>query len=247
MAAFATVTTAAGWGALLMLGAACGSFGALVLVERDRVPAEWLLVGPFRFRPAAPSPRGRLMLVTALQAGAFWALFLGAFPLLIAAVESRWRLRVPVPVDGNRGARAVVGVALLLIATSLGVWSALSMSARGQGTPLPSSMPRCLVVAGPHRLVRNPMAVAGIVQGVAVGLLLGSWLVVAYALCGSLAWNSLIRPLEEDDLEQRFGEEFVAYRARVRCWIPRAGPVPLTTRCGRGRPADRGTRARRRG
>jgi protein-S-isoprenylcysteine O-methyltransferase Ste14 len=76
------------------------------------------------------------------------------------------------------------------------------------------------VIAGPYRYVRNPMAVAGIAQGVAVGLLLGSWLVVIWALCGSLVWNSLIRPFEEEDLEKRFGDDFRAYRDHVKCWVP---------------------------
>jgi protein-S-isoprenylcysteine O-methyltransferase Ste14 len=31
-----------------------------------------------------------------------------------------------------------------------------------------------LVIAGPYRYVRNPMAVAGILQGIAVGWYLGS-------------------------------------------------------------------------
>ncbi|WP_341873828.1 isoprenylcysteine carboxylmethyltransferase family protein [Leucobacter coleopterorum] len=82
-------------------------------------------------------------------------------------------------------------------------------------------MARQLVVTGPYRFVRNPMAVAGVSQAVAVGLMMNSWLVVAYALCGSLVWNWIIRPLEEADLAERFGAAFEEYRAQVACWIPR--------------------------
>lgn len=78
-----------------------------------------------------------------------------------------------------------------------------------------------LIAAGPYRLVRNPMAVAGIAQAVAVGLLVGSWLVVAYGLVGSLMWNFLVRPHEEADLAARFGEEFEEYRRTVGIWVPR--------------------------
>jgi protein-S-isoprenylcysteine O-methyltransferase Ste14 len=124
---------------------------------------------------------------------------------------------------GTAGHLAKTGVGLMLLAaaSALGVWSAVSMSSRGQGTPLPSAMPARLVIAGPYRFVRNPMAVAGIAQGVAVGLVLGSWLVVLYALAGSLVWNWVIRPLEEQDLEHRFGDEFRTYRRRVACWVTR--------------------------
>jgi len=93
------------------------------------------------------------------------------------------------------------------------------MSMLGDGTPLPSAMPNRLVIAGPYRWIRNPMAVAGIVQGAAIGLILQSWLVVAYAVVGSLVWNYAVRPLEEADLRERFGEEFQQYRDTVRCWI----------------------------
>jgi len=73
---------------------------------------------------------------------------------------------------------------------------------------------------GPYRWVRNPMAVAGIVQGIGVGMVLSSWLVVAYAVVGSVVWNAAVRPLEEADLAARFGDDFARYRAAVRCWLP---------------------------
>ena len=106
---------------------------------------------------------------------------------------------------------------VLVLASGLGLWSAFAMSTRGGGTPLPAAMPNRLVIAGPYRFVRNPMALAGIVQGAAVGLIASSWLVVLYALLGSLVWNHVARPHEEADLERRFGPEFTAYRDAVRC------------------------------
>ena len=113
-----------------------------------------------------------------------------------------------------------MGVAVFVLASALGVWSAITMSTLGEGTPLPMATAKRLVVAGPYRWVRNPMAIAGIVQGVAVGLILSSWLVVVYALAGSLLWNYAVRPHEEADLVGRFGDSYREYRGRVRCWLP---------------------------
>ena len=215
MALYSTTTTLAGWGALLMVLAAGASTAAAVVLVCGRAPVELLATGPFAFRRADPSGTTRLLARTGLQTLFFWSTFLVVIPVFVAFIETRWLLRLDLPFAVHAS-----GGVLLLAATALGVWSAISMTVHGQGTPLPSQMARRLVVTGPYRLVRNPMAVAGIAQGVAVGLLFGSWMVVAYSLSGSVLWNTVVRPLEEQDLEERFGAEFVDYRSRVSCWVP---------------------------
>lgn len=95
---------------------------------------------------------------------------------------------------------------------------------QGRGTPLPLQTARKLVVHGPYRFVRNPMAVAGIAQGLAVGMFLANWLVISYALLGAVSWHLLCRPAEERDLLQRFGEPYRAYRGAVPLWWPRMRP-----------------------
>jgi len=217
---YATVSTLAGWGVLLMLAAAGCSALALCALLLGRLPAEWIVQGPFRFRPASNrSGVAAHVVATFAQIVVFWGFFLAVLPLAIAFLEGRWGFRLPFP----PGATAL-GAVVLVLASALGIWSAVSMSTRGGGTPLPVAMPNRLVVAGPYRWVRNPMALAGIVQAVAVGLLLQSWMVVLYALIGSLVWNHLVRPFEEADLAQRFGPAFDRYRSGVRCWLPRLSP-----------------------
>jgi len=252
LACWATVTREAGIGVLLMAGATGGSVLAACLVLWGRVPTAWIASGPFAFRPADATARARRhVLTTAAQIVVFWGAALVVVPLVLAALEDRWRLSLPflagtgvgagagagmgrggagAVADGGvaggiAGAAGVAGVALLVAASALGLWAAAVMSTLGAGTPLPSAMPNRFVLAGPYRLVRNPMAVAGIAQGVGVGLVLGSWIVVAYALVGGVVWHVVIRPLEEADLEARFGDEFRRYRAAVRCWVPRAVPL----------------------
>lgn len=219
MVVYATMTGAAGWGALLMTAAALGSIGAAVLVLTGRVPSEWMLVGPFRFRTASSARPVAHVTRTAMQILAFTAIFLVAIPAVLAFLEVRWGVHLVFP-----PALRVAGVVLFAASFSFSMWAAAAMSVKGGGTPLPAAMPRRLVIVGPYRFVRNPMAIGGIAQGVAVGLAAGSWIVVAYALCGSLVWNFLVRPHEEADLEARFGDEFRVYRDRVACWVPRRPP-----------------------
>ncbi|QHC68127.1 isoprenylcysteine carboxylmethyltransferase family protein [Rathayibacter sp. VKM Ac-2759] len=221
LAGYATATSEAGWGVLAMLAASGGSVAALCLLLLGRIPTRWIASGPFAFRLASSGRRPLAHLAATLaQIVVFWGGALAVLPVVIAVLEARWAVGVPFP-----AVAWPAGLALLVLASALGLWSALSMSLLGDGTPLPTAMPNRLVIAGPYRWVRNPMAVAGISQGIAVGLMLSSWLVVVYALLGSLLWNYAVRPLEEADLEARFGDSFRRYRDRVRCWIPRR-PAP---------------------
>jgi protein-S-isoprenylcysteine O-methyltransferase Ste14 len=226
LAVYATVTTEAGWGVLVMAAAAAASVLALCLLVIGRIPTEWMARGPFAFRPAVSRGSSVIHLVSTLgQIVVFWGFFLVVLPLVVRLLEHRWHVSLPLP-----GFTTPLGGVVLALACALGIWAAIAMSVKGNGTPLPAAMANRLVVAGPYIFVRNPMAVAGIVQGVAVGLLLSSWLVVAYALVGSLVWNYAIRPLEEADLESRFGDEFRRYCDAVRCWVPRLPRVRQAAR-----------------
>jgi protein-S-isoprenylcysteine O-methyltransferase Ste14 len=98
------------------------------------------------------------------------------------------------------------------------------MSRVGRGTPLPLDAASKLVVVGTYRFVRNPMAISGVGQGLAVALFLGSPLVLIYALMGAFIWQFIFRPLEEADLQQRFGADYENYRRAIRCWIPARKP-----------------------
>ncbi|QYM74832.1 isoprenylcysteine carboxylmethyltransferase family protein [Leucobacter luti] len=231
MVIYATVTGLAGWGALVMLAAAVGSTGAALILWVGRVPSEWLISGPFAFRTARVTKRASLLWLTAAQTSVFWVLFLGVFPAAIVLLERRWDLAITFP-----PALRLIGIVLFLAGSVLGIWSAVTMATRGRGTPLPAAMTTELVIAGPFRFVRNPMALGSITQGIAVGLMAGSWLIVLYALAGALIWDWLIRPHEEANLSVRFDEAFERYRRAVRCWIPtwrRIPSGPATTRAAR--------------
>ena len=170
------------------------------------------------FRQAAPTAARWLILRTGAQIVVFWGLFLFVIPPLIARIDPT------APVVTPSGLTRVITLALFVTASSLGLASALAMVRRGQGTPLPIDGARCLVVTGPYAWVRNPMAVAGLNQGSAVALWLGSPLVLVYVLAGGLAWHRLVRPMEEAYLAATFGDAYRTYRARVPLWMPRRAP-----------------------
>lgn len=176
-----------------------------------------------RCRECPPMPLWRILLKWVVQTAVFWGFFLFIVPWAIAWLESRFDLL------GFRFASPLMrglGVALFTIGSALGLSSGVTMAVVGRGTPIPFDCPPRLVVAGPYRFIRNPMVVAGIAQGIAAGLYLGSWPIIIYALCGAIGWNMIVRPWEERDLVARFGGSYQAYRRNIRCWIPRLHPHP---------------------
>jgi protein-S-isoprenylcysteine O-methyltransferase Ste14 len=72
------------------------------------------------------------------------------------------------------------------------------------------------------------MAITGLSLGVMVGWWLGSWLTLITVFIGGLVWNCFVRPIEEKDLEERFGEEYIRYKQHIRNWIPTKNPSSPT-------------------
>ena len=167
------------------------------------------------FRQAREAGPGWNLAKTIAQVVAFWFAFLVAIPRGLLALERLWGIPpLPVPIGP-------FPIWLVLVAASaLGLASGATLAVHGAGTPLPLDAPRRLVIRGPYRYVRNPMAIAGLTQGACVALLLESWFGLALVAAGFVVWNYVVRPMEEAHLELVFGEEFTAYREHVRCWLP---------------------------
>ena len=61
----------------------------------------------------------------------------------------------------------------------------------------------------------------GIGQGISISILFCSVPILVYSLLGAMLWQWVIRPIEEREMKNRFGESYLAYRKKVKCWIPR--------------------------
>lgn len=167
---------------------------------------------------AKPRPAAFNIFKTLMQTAAMWGFFLGVLPILISSVEQYligWKLPA-IPAEVCWGGFAFFG--------AIGIYSGMLFAVYGRGTPLPLDTATRFIILGPYRWVRNPMAIAGITQGIWIGLLLRSPAVLAYCLIGAVIWHFLARPWEERDLARRFGEPYDLYRNNVRNWLPRALP-----------------------
>ena len=156
---------------------------------------------------------------TAIQIVCVWTLTLVVIPYVILNAFGE-------PFEPANRLTLTYGLVLFAGCSALGLWSAFAMVTQGRGTPLPLDQACRLVTVGPYRFVRNPMAVAGIGQGLAVSVVFWSLQLVVYSLLGAVVWHVVVRPIEERDLEARLGKPYVEYRKAVRCWLPRFGGQP---------------------
>ncbi|TWT38953.1 methyltransferase family protein [Blastopirellula retiformator] len=176
---------------------------------------------PALFRATPLASRSALLWMT-LQTVIFWAALLAIVPAAIVELEHRLGLTA-----FQLPGQSIFGPILFMLGASIGLSSSVLMATIGKGTPLPTAAAPVLVITGPYRYVRNPMAIAGISQAIAVGMFLGSFGVIAYALAGAVIWHLTVRPVEEADLKQRFGAAYERYQRNVGLWIPRRSGLGL--------------------
>lgn len=109
-----------------------------------------------------------------------------------------------------------------LIPVGLGVWTNLkadNLFKKHQTTVKPNLMPAALVDEGVYRISRNPMYLGFGAIMLGLALLLGSASpFIAAGLCIFLLDRNFIQ-LEEKHMAQQFGEDWLAYKKRVRRWI----------------------------
>ena len=165
-------------------------------------------------RPSVTASTVWLWAKSLLNAGLFFALFMGALPWLAHHLLS---FEVPIP-----AAIRILGGGLLFIA-GLFTWLRCldDFSRRGGGTPFPLDAPRHLVTSGPFAVVRNPIMAAELSVIWGEAFYVASLGVLLYAALTSVLAHFLVTRVEEPELRQRFGEAYEHYCRRIPRWLPR--------------------------
>lgn len=99
----------------------------------------------------------------------------------------------------------------------------------GQGTLSPWDPPKHFVVVGVYRHVRNPMILGVLLVLLGEALLFGSIPLFLWVLFFWVANHVHFIRTEEPALVERFGDEYLRYKAHVPRWIPRLKPWELST------------------
>ena len=92
------------------------------------------------------------------------------------------------------------------------------MLAAGEN-PSPEQPTIAIVAAGPFRFSRNPLYLSLTVLGAGVALLVNSGWGLLLLVPAVAVTHFLVIAREEHYLEGKFGDEYSAYRERVRRWI----------------------------
>ncbi|WP_072370711.1 methyltransferase family protein [Rhizobium tibeticum] len=122
-------------------------------------------------------------------------------PFLPAAVPGGWL----------GGIVFVAGLALL-------IWAAATF--RRAGTQVPTTQPTTKIVdAGPYRFTRNPIYIGMFLGLIGLAVAFDSlWLIALLVpFCLVIRYGVVAR--EEAYLERKFGDVYLAYKARVRRWL----------------------------
>lgn len=117
----------------------------------------------------------------------------------------------------------VAGIVILVVGTILQIWTARQLSLLGL-MGLPEVSPETkggLVTGGAFSFVRHPTYLAHTLMFGGVFLLSGIMAAWFVTLLDFLVANAVIIPLEEKELLERFGEEYVQYKDRVPRYFPR--------------------------
>ena len=146
------------------------------------------------------------------------------FPPVIAALGIivglvlEWRWPLPIVAEGTRPPLRLGGFFLVA------VWLLLAISAvvtfrRAGTTPNPTKPTTALAFGGPYRFTRNPMYLGLLLLVVGLALVMNSvWLVIMSVPVLLLLRQAVILK-EERYLEGKFGDDYLAYKKRVRRWI----------------------------
>ncbi len=151
---------------------------------------------------------------TIVQIVCIWSIFLLIIPYFILRAEGNLHMTFELE------AVKMISIFAFCLFSLIGLWSGYTLTIYGEGTPLPFDATNKLVINGPYSYIRNPMAVCGIGQGIAIAMLAQSFPVFVYCLLGLICWNWVIRKIEEADLTMKYGEEYIQYCQFVKCWVP---------------------------
>jgi protein-S-isoprenylcysteine O-methyltransferase Ste14 len=111
-----------------------------------------------------------------------------------------------------------LGFGLIIFGIIMNLWTD-SLFKKKQTTVKPQKMPNFFITSGPFKLSRHPMYLGMMSILLGVAIFLGSLISFAFPIIFIIIMEKLFIPLEEKNLEKKFGNQYIDYKKRVRRWI----------------------------
>ncbi|NWG03908.1 MAG: hypothetical protein HXY44_13740 [Syntrophaceae bacterium] len=115
----------------------------------------------------------------------------------------------------------VIGLIFMIVGWLFANWTVKIQFSIGRGTPIPLMATHKLIVEGPYAYCRNPMTLGTDFFYLGVAIWLGSLSAVGLSLVYPIGILIYIKLIEEKELEERFGAEYLAYKRDTPFLIPR--------------------------
>ncbi len=115
----------------------------------------------------------------------------------------------------------VIGLLFIVIGWLFANWTVKVQFSLGRGTPIPLMATQKLIIKRPYNYCRNPMTLGTTLFYLGVAIWLGSLSAIGLGLVYPVGILIYIKLIEEKELEERFGSEYLEYKKRTPFLIPR--------------------------
>jgi protein-S-isoprenylcysteine O-methyltransferase Ste14 len=116
---------------------------------------------------------------------------------------------------------AIIALVLTIAGWLFANWAVKVQFSLGRGTPIPLMATQELVVKRPYTYCRNPMTLGTTAFYLGIAIWTGSLSALVLAFVYPVGILIYIKLVEEKELEQRFGLEYLEYKRRTPFVIPR--------------------------
>jgi protein-S-isoprenylcysteine O-methyltransferase Ste14 len=157
-------------------------------------------------------------IIALLPAG---VLFLILLPYVLLVISPSLDTRLGLDRLNPGPASLIVGGILFAAGFAFAQWSIYMQFTRGRGTPLPVMPTQRLITTGPFRYCRNPMTLGTILAYLGLSIAAATITGILIVLALTTLLLVYLKRMEERELAERFGEEYLAYRRDVPFIIPR--------------------------
>ena len=111
------------------------------------------------------------------------------------------------------------GILLIILGIYLNIIWVANTFKKEETTTRPHEIPKKLVTYGHFRYTRNPTYFGMALTLFGISILLGSLITFIFPILFIVLTNIYTIPIEEKNLEKKFGKEYIEYKKRVRRWI----------------------------